>query len=87
MSMDEFTSDEIAKDFHKAAQVKSFGLLIREDEKGVTLGTDEGTNDGAFRKVIFIPRGMIVEKIDLGVPKRPRTKRTAKVAPDHVSTS
>lgn len=74
MSLDEYTRDEIARDIHRAEKVKSFGLLVQEDETGVTLATDEGSTDGKFRKVNFIPKGMIVEKIDLGIPKAKRTR-------------
>ena len=74
MSLDEYTPDELARDIHRAEKVKSFGLLAKEDATGVTLATDEGSTDGKFRKVNFIPRGMIVEMIDLGVPKKKRTK-------------
>jgi hypothetical protein len=70
MSMDEYSSVEVERDFHKAEQVKSFGLLVREDDKGITLAQDEGVTDGKFRHIIFIPSGMLVEKIDLGVPRR-----------------
>jgi len=74
MSMDEFTPDEIGKDFHRAEGVKSFGLLVHDDEKGVTLATDEGATDGRYRKINFIPRGMITDIIDFGSPRK-KTKR------------
>jgi len=80
MSLDEYTPDELARDIHRAEKVKSFGLLAKEDATGVTLATDEGSTDGKFRKVNFIPRGMIVEMIDLGIPKVKRTR--VKKAPE-----
>lgn len=69
MNMDEFTQDEIEKDIHKPARVRSFGLILKSDTIGVTLGTDED-DDQIVRKVNFIPRAMIVEEVDLGVPRK-----------------
>ncbi len=74
MSMDEFTKDEIDKDIHKPARVRSFGLILKSDTIGVTLGTDEDDN-AIVRKVNFIPRAMIVEEVDLGVPRKKVTRK------------
>lgn len=84
MSMDEYSAAEVERDFHKAEQVKSFGLLVRDDEKGITLAQDEGMADEKFRHVIFIPRGMIREVVNLGIPKKPqtRTKKKKTTVPD-----
>ena len=85
MSLDEYTQDELKRDIHRAEKVYSFGLLVMDDDKGVTLATDEGSTDGKFRKVNFIPRGMIVEQIDLGIPKRKgERKRREKIVVDTV---
>lgn len=75
MSMDEFTAEEVERDMHRPEQVRSYGLLVRDDERGVTIATDEGVSDGKFRKLTFIPRGMVVEVIELGQPRRKRSKK------------
>lgn len=70
MSMDEYTQSEVDIDFHKPEMVFTFGLLIQDNEHGLTLAMEEGKDDGKFRHLMFIPRGMIVEVIDLGPPKK-----------------
>lgn len=88
MSLDEYTQDEITRDMHKPSRVRSFGLMVRHDATGVTLATDEGEADQKFRKVNFIPAGMIVEIIDFGLPRRrqtrPSRRRTSARAPTDV---
>lgn len=71
MSMDEFSAEDLER-ASKPEPVRSFGLIVRSDDAGVTLATDEGPNDKKFRKIIFIPRAMVSEVIDLGIPKRRR---------------
>lgn len=73
-SLDEYSVEEVDQSFHKAAIETNYGLLIRSDDQGVTLAMEEGV-DGRFRHTFFIPRAMIIEEIDLGVPKRPRVKK------------
>ncbi len=89
MNMDEFTQDEIDKDIHKPARVYSFGLILKSDAVGVTLGTDEDEHH-IVRKVNFIPRAMIVEEVDLGIPKRKgerkrREKAVVDPSPDNAN--
>jgi hypothetical protein len=75
----EFTAAEIARDHHDPALIRTFGLLIHEDERGVTIAqeiTSAPDEDlPTFRGLGFIPRGMLRELIVLGVPKRPGAKR------------
>lgn len=54
---------------HAPAIVWTYGVLIREDEIGVTIA-NEVFEAGSFRGVTFIPRGMIQEIADVG-RKRP----------------
>lgn len=74
----EYTAEEISRDLHQPAVIKTFGLLLQDDERGVTLvqeitsGEDETTT---YRGVGFVPRGMVREVILLGQPKRPGKKR------------
>jgi hypothetical protein len=78
----EFTADEIARDHHDPAPIKTFGLLVHEDERGVTIAqeiTSEDGDEGRYRGLGFIPRGMLQELIPLGIPRRPAKKRAVKV--------
>jgi hypothetical protein len=75
----EFKPDEVKRNFHKAIVTTNYGLCIQNDDDGITL-TSEEDEHGDLRHVFFIPRKMIVEVVDFGVPKRPRKPR-AKITP------
>jgi hypothetical protein len=79
-SLDEFSKEEIGRQFHKAARETNYGLLVEDDEAGVTIAMEEGA-DGQFRHPFFIPRQMIIEVIDLGIPRR-KIKRKQKIRPE-----
>ena len=79
----EYTVDEITNDLHRPSCVKTFGLLVREDERGVSLAQEMTADPESdvfthYRGLAFIPRGMLKELIYLGVPKRPAKKRERK---------
>lgn len=82
MSMDEFTPSEVAQDFHKPEMVKTFGLLVHDNEIGVTMAMEEGLEDGKFRHLMFVPRQMVVEVVDLGMPKRKAVRKRKVVVAD-----
>ena len=44
---------------HAPALVDTFGIIIRQDEIGITIAS-EVFEAGSFRGVTFIPRGMVV---------------------------
>lgn len=77
------TMEEIESSYHKAQRFTTFGLLLKESEAGITLAGEIESN-GQFRHVSFIPRGMIVEMVLLGVPRRKvkRAKTTPTSRPD-----
>lgn len=76
----EYTADEIARNRHRAARIQTFGLLVQDDERGLTLAQEMTAEPAGefthFRGINFIPRGMVREVIALGVPKRPVRRRT-----------
>lgn len=57
---------------HAPALVRTYGVLLRDDETGVTIA-NEVFEAGSFRGVTFIPRGMVQEMRDVG-----RKRGTAK---------
>lgn len=74
----EFTEDEIMEQFHEAAPIHTFGLLIKDDGQGVTIAQEWTNPDGGkptFRGLGFVPRGMVKEVIHLGVPKQKMTRK------------
>jgi hypothetical protein len=77
ITLDEYNQGEVERDFHGPCKVNTFGLLVADDQAGVTLAMQEGLEDGKFRHLNFIPRGMIVAVVDLG-PPRQKTKRKKK---------
>lgn len=75
-NLGDFSESEIERDFHKAARYTTFGLLVKEDAAGVTLASD--VSEGTYRGVAFIPRGMIVDLVNLGIPQKRETRKTRK---------
>jgi hypothetical protein len=78
----EYTEDEV-KTLHQPAEVITLGLLIKEDDTGISLYSEEPGPD-SVRGANFIPAGMIKEVIRLGDLKRPampRAKRGTSPAP------
>lgn len=70
---------------HAPAVVRTYGILIRRDDAGITLA-NEVFEAGSFRGVTFIPAGMItaVEEFCAVKPKRVRKAPTsAEVVPRH----
>jgi hypothetical protein len=74
----EYTVEEIIRDHHDPAVIRTFGLLVHDDERGVTVAqeiTSDGDGGPTYRGLGFIPRGMLKELIMLGVPKRPSVRK------------
>lgn len=61
---------------HAAIEITTYGLLLRDDDKGVSLAS-EYCADATFRGVTFIPKPMIVEG-PVAVLKRPVRRRKAR---------
>ena len=79
-SLEEYTPEEVARDFHKPARETNYGLLIKDDAVGVTLACEEGA-DGNFRHTFFIPRAMIKDVVDLGIPRTKPPRKSKEPAP------
>lgn len=81
--LEEIPADDVETDLHFGYPTTSFGLLIRSDEKGVSLATDrqEGP-DGSihYRAAHFVPRQMIVEERHVSIAE-PKPKRKKKPEP------
>jgi hypothetical protein len=72
-AVEEYDLNEVRTQFHKPARYTTYGLLLVDDEKGVTLASEEG-DDQNLRGLTFIPRAMVVEVVFLG---RARAKKAA----------
>jgi hypothetical protein len=84
----EYDLNEVRTQFHKAARYTTYGLLVIQDDKGITLASEEG-DDQNLRGLTFIPRQMVVEVVLLGKPRarKARPKRQAGGAPPSSSKS
>jgi hypothetical protein len=76
-ALGEHTRESIDREYHQPTPFATFGLLVKQNEAGITLAMEQcpplvGTE---HRGLAFIPRGMIVEVILLGRPRRPGTPR------------
>jgi hypothetical protein len=72
-AVEEYDLNEVRTQFHRPARYTTYGLLLVDDEKGVTLASEEG-DDHNLRGLTFIPRAMVVEVVFLG---RARAKKTS----------
>jgi hypothetical protein len=72
-NQDEFTPEQVKVNFHGSIRTTNYGLKVLDDEKGITLTSEEDVK-GDLRHVFFIPRQMIVEVVDWGPPKRPKVR-------------
>ena len=72
-AVEEYDLNEVRTQFHRPARYTTYGLLLVDDEKGVTLASEEG-DDRNLRGLTFIPRAMVVEVVFLG---RARAKKAA----------
>ena len=66
----EYTEDEV-RNLHRPEAVVTLGLLLKEDEHGVSLYSEE-TGPDAVRGANFIPAALIKDIIRMGHLKRPR---------------
>jgi len=80
-SLEEFSQEEAERDFHGAAREINYGLLVKRDDKGITLAMEEGDGDGNFRHLFFIPSAMVIEVVDLGRPSRRVARKPRQKAP------
>lgn len=64
-AVEEYDLNEVRTQFHRPARYTTYGLLLVDDEKGVTLASEEG-DDQNLRGLTFIPRAMVVEVVFLG---------------------
>lgn len=78
----EYDLNEIRTQFHRAARYTTYGLLIVDDQQGVTLASEEG-DDHNLRGLTFIPRQMIVEVVTV----TRRRQRKAAAAKKHQSVA
>jgi hypothetical protein len=78
----EYDLNEVRTQFHKAARFTTYGLMLVDDEKGITLASEEG-DDRNLRGLTFIPRPMIIEVVVLARRRirKTRPKRHAEAAP------
>jgi hypothetical protein len=79
-AVEEYDLNEVRTQFHKAARYTTYGLLLVDDEKGITLASEE-SDDQNLRGLTFIPRPMVIEVAVIGRnrSRRQRPKAPAKV--------
>jgi hypothetical protein len=79
--LEELKPEDVEGELHFGYHTTSFGLLVRSDEKGLSLCTDLQTGpDGSmhYRCAHFIPRGMILSERTLPAPKHAKKSRVRK---------
>jgi hypothetical protein len=78
----EYDLNEVRTQFHRPARYTTYGLLLVDDQQGVTLASEEG-DDHNLRGLSFIPRQMIVEVVVLARQRtrKPSAKKRLAAAP------
>ena len=67
------TTYEIHELPHKAAEMTTYGLLLRDDEAGVSIACEDA-GGGCYRGVTFVPRSLVVE-VKYIAPRRKRPEK------------
>ncbi len=81
-AVEEYSLNEVRTQFHRPARYTTYGLLLVDDVRGVTLASEEGA-DNALRGLSFIPRPMIVDVRHLScAAERKRKRKPAPVRAD-----
>jgi len=71
----EYTIEDVNRDWHQSQEIKTFGILLVDDDKGVTIAAEITQDDPVmFRGLSFVPRGMVIELIHLGFPRKSRSR-------------
>jgi len=80
-----FTTAHGIKATHEPMLVKTMGLLIQDDEVGVSIANEHSTQDGqdVFRGRTFVPRAMIkgITPYNLSKPRKPRVSNAEVAKP------
>ena len=81
-----FTTAHGIKATHEPMHVTTMGILIHDDEMGVSIANERSTQDGqdVYRGRTFIPRAMVksVVPYNLTKPKKPRVANKVLPVPD-----
>lgn len=56
---------------HKALEIVTYGLLLRDDEAGVSIA-NEYCGGGVYRGVTFVPHSLVVEIKPVKRPRKPK---------------
>lgn len=66
---------------HAAIEITTYGLLLREDDAGVTVA-GEWCKDNTYRGVTFIPKGMMVgDPVRLAATTKRKRKKAETLVP------
>lgn len=60
---------------HASVQIDTYGFLLREDEKGVSV-VNEVCHDGTYRGYTYVPRALIIAVEHVAGPAKPRGRKS-----------
>lgn len=66
-----YSIDEIP---HAAIKVETYGLLLKQDEVGISIASEICDND-VYRGYSFVPAGMLVSVTPVTKQRKPRAKK------------
>lgn len=64
--------DEIS---HEPAVYQLYGWLLRSNEKGITVAAEWNSKSNAWRGISFVPRGMVIEEVELSLSKKRKSRK------------
>ncbi len=73
----ELTEEEVLRDWHQPQQITTYGLLIRQDDIGVTIAAEiTGTDPITYRGLSFIPAAIVVSVADVKAKRRKKVPKS-----------
>lgn len=74
----ELTEEEVLRDWHQPQEIITYGLLVRQDQVGITIAAEiTGTDPITYRGLSFIPAA-IVKSVEPVKSKRKKRQKAPK---------
>jgi hypothetical protein len=59
---------------HKASEIITYGLLLRDDDEGISIASEDA-GAGMYRSVTFVPRSLVIEYKPVKRARKPKAQQ------------